>query len=318
MTTVFVLQLLIPVLLVLWLWVLPPDSHLGWAVQTIATLVLLAVATRVGIWLFPPWWTPCVAAAAVLAAALLRWPQAKGLSWLPARLAGWAGVMLFGVLAASSAVIGITAWAGARSPLVPAVSLAWPLQGSRLLVANGGNHLLINSHLKSFLSNDPRFIPWRGNRWAVDFVTIDTLGLRSTGFMPVDAARYFIFGLPVFAPCSGTVVQAVDGLPDMPVPEYDRAHLAGNHVMLACAEAHIALAHFKQGSVRVQVGDTVQAGQQLAEVGNSGGSNEPHLHIHAQRPGSATSPMGGEPLPMRFGGRFLVRGDRIDLRARHP
>lgn len=318
MTTVFVVQLLVPMLLVLWLWVLPPSSHLGWAVQTVATLVLLAVATRVGMWLFPPWWTPCAAAAAALAAALLRWPRAKGLPWLPARLAGWAGVVLFGALAAGSVVIGMRAWAGAQPPLVPAVSLAWPLQGGRFLVANGGNHLWINSHLRSFLSNDPRFIPWRGNRWAVDFVALDTLGLRSAGFIPVDAARYRIFGMPVFAPCSGTVVQAVDGLPDMPVPEYDRARLAGNHAMLACAEAHIVLAHFKQGSVRVQVGDLVEVGQQLAEVGNSGGSNEPHLHIHAQRPGSATEPMGGEPLPMRFGGRFLVRGDRLDLRARHP
>ncbi len=318
MTSLFVAQLLIPALMVLWLWLLPPRNHLGWAVQSVATLMLLAVSTRVAIWMFPPWWTPYAAMALVLTAALLRWPRANGLPWLPAGLVGWAVVLLFGALAATAAVYGARALAGARPPPIPPVSLAWPLKDGRFLVANGGNDLLINSHLESYLSDDPRFIPWRGNRWAVDFIATDALGLRTAGFMPVDPARYRIFGMPVLAPCIGTVVLAVDGLPDMPVPEYDRAHLAGNHVMLDCDGVHIALAHLKQGSVRVQVDERVQAGQPLGEAGNSGGSNEPHLHIHAQRAGTATAPMGGEPLPMLFAGRFLVRGDRVNLPMPRP
>ena len=111
---------------------------------------------------------------------------------------------------------------------------------------------------------------------------------------------------------------AVDGLPDMPVPEYDRQHLAGNNVILACGDVRIAMAHFKQGSRRVKTGAAAQVGQALGEVGNSGGSNEPHLHIHAQRPGPPGAPMGGEPLPMAFNGRFLVRGGRIDLPETAP
>ncbi len=87
--------------------------------------------------------------------------------------------------------------------------------------------------------------------------------------------------------------------------------------MLDCDGVHIALAHLKRGSVRVQVGDTVQVGQPLGAVGNSGGSNEPHLHIHVQRPGTATAPMSGAP-PMLFAGSFLVRGDRVNLPGLHP
>jgi hypothetical protein len=318
MTALFVLQLLIPVVLVLWLWRWPPGNRLGWAVQTLATLLLFAVAARVGIWLYPPWWTPHFAALAVLAAVLLRWPHAKGLPWLPPHSMGWLGCFLFVVLAAASAQGGARAWAGARPPPVSVVSLAWPLQEDRFLVANGGNDILINAHLASFASNDPRLLLWRGNRWAVDLVAINAIGVRAAGFRPTDPGRYRIFGLSVRAPCSGKVVVAVDGLPDMQVPAYDRAHPAGNHVMLACGDAHIALAHFRQGSVRVHVGETVQVGQLLAQVGNSGGSNEPHLHIHAQRPGSATEPMGGEPLPMLLGGRFLVRGDRMEVWELRP
>ena len=46
---------------------------------------------------------------------------------------------------------------------------------------------------------------------------------------------------------------------------------------------------------------------------NSGNTGEPHLHVHAQRPGPVGAPLGGDPLPLLFGGRFPVRGDRIVL-----
>jgi hypothetical protein len=43
----------------------------------------------------------------------------------------------------------------------------------------------------------------------------------------------------------------------------------------------------------------------------SANSDEPHLHIHAQRPGHLWDPFIGDPLPMRVDGRYLVRNDRI-------
>jgi len=42
------------------------------------------------------------------------------------------------------------------------------------------------------------------------------------------------------------------------------------------------LGHLKQGSVTVKVGDVVWRGQPLAAVGNSGHTNEPHLHLQVQ------------------------------------
>ena len=35
------------------------------------------------------------------------------------------------------------------------------------------------------------------------------------------------------------------------------------------------------------------------------------VQVRAQRPGPAGAPLGGDPLPVLFGGRFPVRGDRI-------
>jgi murein DD-endopeptidase MepM/ murein hydrolase activator NlpD len=60
----------------------------------------------------------------------------------------------------------------------------------------------------------------------------------------------------------------------------------------------------------------VVIGTVLGEVGNSGGTDEPHLHIHAQRPGPPGMAMAGDPLPMLIAGRFLVRGDRVSISER--
>jgi hypothetical protein len=58
-------------------------------------------------------------------------------------------------------------------------------------------------------------------------------------------------------------------------------------------------------------GDYVTLLTKLGEVGNSGNSNEPHLHIHAQRPGLVWDPFIGDPLPIRLDGRYPVRNDRV-------
>ena len=61
----------------------------------------------------------------------------------------------------------------------------------------------------------------------------------------------------------------------------------------------------------MQTGASVAVGDRLGSVGNSGNTGEPHLHVHAQRPGPVGAPLGGDPLPLLFGGRFPVRGARI-------
>ena len=104
---------------------------------------------------------------------------------------------------------------------------------------------------------------------------------------------------------------AVDGPPDMRIPEADVTNKGGNHAILRGASVDVVLAHFRLGSLKVTVGEWVEAGQVIAEVGNSGASDEPHLHIHAQRLGTADAPLSGDPLPMRLDGRFLVRNDRV-------
>ncbi len=85
----------------------------------------------------------------------------------------------------------------------------------------------------------------------------------------------------MFAPCSGGIVQAIDGFPDLKIPQIDMVNRAGNHVILRCGNTDVLLAHFRLQSLSVQVGMTVKVGDRIAKVGNSGASDELHLHISA-------------------------------------
>ncbi len=60
-------------------------------------------------------------------------------------------------------------------------------------------------------------------------------------------------------------------------------------------------------------GQEVAVGDPLGQVGNSGKSSEPHLHIHAQRGIPDGAPAGGEPLELTIDGRFLVRNHRLTV-----
>jgi murein DD-endopeptidase MepM/ murein hydrolase activator NlpD len=57
--------------------------------------------------------------------------------------------------------------------------------------------------------------------------------------------------------------------------------IGGNLVVLDHGNGEFSLlGHMMQGSVRVGTGDSVEPGQVLGLVGNSGNSDAPHLHYH--------------------------------------
>jgi hypothetical protein len=169
---------------------------------------------------------------------------------------------------------------------------------------------LTNAHLETL--QDAQFRDYRGQSYAVDIVRVDSRGLRASGVLPADLNRYASLGEAVLAPCDGAVVSAENGVSDMPPPLTDRQHLAGNFVLLNCGAAHVLLGHLQQGSVRVRPGDRVTAGQRLGAIGNSGNSDEPHLHVHAQQATTGTrSLLDARPVPVTFYGRALARNDVV-------
>jgi len=119
---------------------------------------------------------------------------------------------------------------------------------------------------------------------------------------------YHCFGQPLVAPAAGVVVAAVGDLADNAPGKFDRLHPAGNHVVLDLGHGEYALlAHFRQGTLNVAPGDTVEAGALLAECGNSGNSSEPHLHMHLQ---DGPTPFKAAGLPAQFQG-YLADGQPV-------
>ncbi len=309
-------QLVLPLGLIAGVAIALPRSQLGVWLQVLVTAIVLLAIARMGIWLFPPWWVPYAYGVLFTIAVGIGLRRHQRRKTLPSRWLGWAvviGWVAFGVFAGHEAV---QSWQGQYPPALPAVDLAFPLRGGDYLVVHGGNDIRINAHLKTLDESVPRFRAYRGNSYAVDIIQVDRLGMRAKGLAPPDPAAYNIYGEPVLAPCDGQIVAAVDGVRDQKIPEAYPVDRSGNHVILRCGEVDILLAHFRPQSLAVQTGETVTVGDRIAEVGNSGASNEPHLHIHAQRPGTAAAPLSGDPLPMRFAGRYLIRGDRVTVPTR--
>jgi len=103
----------------------------------------------------------------------------------------------------------------------------------------------------------------------------------------------------------------LDGVPDAPLGVPDRAHMAGNFVRIRCGAFEVLVGHLAPGSVRARVGAIVKPQDAIGRVGNTGNTDAPHLHVHAQRPSLTSDPLAGDPLPVAFEGRYLLRGDRV-------
>ncbi len=307
--TVLLLQLAAPVALLAWLSAGTFTSR----AETIATALLAALwllaIERIGFWYVLPRWLLWVLAAAWLGAVWQAWRKARsGRAW-PANGRLRLRTATIGLVALGSGAIWIAALAGRSAPAADAVDLAFPLRQGHFVVANGGSNVLINAHLETL--DDPRFAPVRGQAYAIDVVAVNAIGTHATGLLPADPARYVIYGVPVHAPCAGTVAQIENTLPDLSPPQSDARNPAGNSILIDCGGFTVLLAHLRQGSVRVRPGQRVSEGEVIGAVGNSGNTDEPHLHLHAQRPGSGAMMLGGEPLWMRFDGTSPVRNERF-------
>ena len=315
MLLIFMVQILVPLLAALSVLLWPQRSYLALATQINATLLIIAAVSAMGIWLFPPWWVPELMTA-VLVVGIVRAVYRIGISSMkPASAAGWVATATYMVVGVVALLLLHEARTGYMPPRgVEVVDLGSPLDSGNYLIVNGGNALAINAHQLSLDTTIVKLRHWRGNAHALDIVAIDERGMRASGVRPASPASYRIFGTAVLAPCDGIVVTAADGLADMAVPERDNTHPAGNYVIIACKGVHLVLAHFQRSSLRVSAGDSIAAGQWIANVGNSGGSDEPHLHIHAQTAGPGQSPFAGDPVPIRILKRYMVRGDRFSIK----
>jgi hypothetical protein len=192
-------------------------------------------------------------------------------------------------------------WRGLRRGVAydEAFSVQLPFHG-RWKVVNGGVDQQ-TSHSWGLISQ----------RYAYDFVIADeATGLTYRGD-PRQPANYLAFGRPVLAAADGVVVAVRNDIRDDPHAgagwiDVTTPDLRGNYVIIKHHEhAYTLYAHLQQGSVCVTTGETVRVGQPIGACGNSGHSNEPHLHFQLQDRADFFTAIG---LPIAF--RHVLRSDQ--------
>jgi hypothetical protein len=170
----------------------------------------------------------------------------------------------------------------ARSRVIeraPAV-LGPPLEGRRWIAADGC--CLARRHVRAFQPvGGGMFI---AQRFAIDWEQVDENGRLWVGDDSV-LTNWEGYGEKILAVADGTVVRAIDGLPNQvpgALPEgLDPLQADGNAVFLRLRDGRIVMyAHMIPGSLTVKAGDRVVRGQTLGRLGNSGNSSAPHLHLH--------------------------------------
>ena len=109
-------------------------------------------------------------------------------------------------------------------------------------------------------------------------------------------------GVAVLAAAAGTVRAIRDGEPDhLMRTAADRAAVAGRECGNGLAITHAdgwetQYCHLRKGSIRVRQGDKVQAGTVLGEIGQSGETEFPHLHLTLRQGKVAIDPFSRMPV----------------------
>ena len=190
----------------------------------------------------------------------------------------------------------------AVSPESPIV-IAPPLRGTWIAgdsVSNGKDA----AHRRAILVVEGT--PWIAQRYAIDWVQVETVGGKATTWKgPEDKnASYFCYDQPIYSVADGTVVDASDGMAENAPHSGTHAepitfdNAGGNHAVVQIAPGRYAFyAHMRPGTVQVKTGQIVHAGDLIGHVGNTGSSEEPHLHFHID---DEPSFLAGHGVPFAF------------------
>lgn len=290
-----VIQLVVPLLLIGIIAVTRQPSRARWLVNVLSFGMVISYMLISSRWDLSSLYLRAVIPVLFLAAAIWSYPRIRVPEADPGKwkvLLAWTTNLGLIVLMSGFLWFSLN---GYRTP-DQAVDLASPLRGTHV-VLNGGVSPFTNGHFRV-----------RSQSYAFDILGVNALGARASWFgSSRDLENYVIWGEPVFSPCDGKVSAVVDGLTDHVPPARDTENLAGNYVLIECGDIEVLLAHLRSGSVQVTVGQSITTGDPLGEVGNSGNTSEPHLHIHAEKGSEPGVILDGKSVPITIEGRFLVR-----------
>jgi hypothetical protein len=263
LAAVYLVLLVFSALAALNLWI--AHSRADWVFGACGVLFFALIVEGLGRPAQMPWWIRRTIEAMWLSG-LLSAVRLPGLGRPAVNVTMVVGIAVVVLVAVAIWRIRTRKWDAAVS-----APLTFPLRG-RWYVVQGGASRAINHHVTV-----PR------QRAALDLVRTGRHGTKGGAGNGNEA--YLAYRQSVFAPCDGTVIAVRDGLPDQVPGTVVPQPAEGNEVVIDTGREQVRLCHLRRGTVRVAKGQQVRTGELLGEVGNSGNTSEPHLHIEASRDG---------------------------------
>jgi urea transporter/murein DD-endopeptidase MepM/ murein hydrolase activator NlpD len=117
---------------------------------------------------------------------------------------------------------------------------------------------------------------------AYDFMLLDEemKSHKSGGLL---CENYHCYNKPVLAPADGIVEEIIDQVNDNEIGKTDQVNNWGNTIIIRHKHGlYTQLSHLRKGTFKVKRGDNVKSGDLLAHCGNSGRSQQPHIHFQVQ------------------------------------
>lgn len=150
-----------------------------------------------------------------------------------------------------------------KTPLILPCSGTW-------LVSNGGRTPETNNHIR------PAEQGPQNQLYAYDF------RMESSG-KETKLEEFEAYGKEVLTPGDGIVIQVIDGSIDVLPGERDRSVGVGNAIIIDHQNGEYSLlCHFKHDSIKVNIGDKVKQGNIIGLCGNTGNTQQPHIHFNLQ------------------------------------
>ncbi|WP_262693390.1 M23 family metallopeptidase [Kordiimonas aquimaris] len=108
-------------------------------------------------------------------------------------------------------------------------------------------------------------------------------------------------GINALAAADGIILRKRDNMPDTAVNGVNKKEIEGKECGNALIVEHMGgwqtqYCHLKQGSITVKIGDSVNAGSPLAQVGLSGLTEFPHLHFMVRQMRTSQSSLDIDPF----------------------
>lgn len=159
-----------------------------------------------------------------------------------------------------------------------------------------------NCYIQNYVDVDPDK-SWRD--YHCGYLSYD--GHKGTDFRLINLAQ-MKHGVKVLASADGTVKGIRDGMDDINFKNTTPAAIAnrecGNGVLIQHVGGYTTqYCHMKKGSIAVKSGDFVKSGTVLGEVGLSGQTEFPHVHLQvADSKGQIIDPFSGPMLTTKCGG----------------